>query len=42
MGNGIRINLMKTGWSSVDWILLSQDRDQWWDILNTVISFLVQ
>jgi len=26
------------GWGVVDWILLAQDRDQWWTVMNTVMN----
>jgi hypothetical protein len=26
-------------WEGVDWIHLAQDRDQWWALVNTVITF---
>jgi hypothetical protein len=28
-GDGIRMDLRETGWGSVDWIQLAQDRDRW-------------
>ena len=27
------------GWQFVDWIYLAEGRDQWRDLLNTVINF---
>jgi hypothetical protein len=27
--DGIRMNLRETGWGSVDWIQLAQNRDRW-------------
>jgi hypothetical protein len=29
------------GWRAMDWIDLSQDRDNWREIVNTVINFQV-
>jgi hypothetical protein len=29
------------GWSDMDWIDLAQDRDQWRDLVNTVMNLLV-
>jgi hypothetical protein len=31
----IRMDLREVGWEIVDWIHLSQDRDQWWTLVNT-------
>jgi hypothetical protein len=28
--DGIRMDLGETGWGSVEWIQLAQDRDRWW------------
>jgi hypothetical protein len=25
-------------WEAVDWIHLAQDRDKWWDLVNTVMN----
>jgi len=29
-----RMNLRETGWEIVDWIHLTEDRDQWWSFVN--------
>jgi hypothetical protein len=39
--DGIRIDLREIGWGSVDWILMAQDRDQWWALVNTVMNLRV-
>jgi hypothetical protein len=39
--NGIRMNLRETGWGSVDWIQLAQDRDRWRALANTVMNLWV-
>jgi hypothetical protein len=39
--DGIRINLRETGWGSVDWIQLAQDRDRWRAVVNTVMNLRV-
>jgi hypothetical protein len=39
--DGIRMDLRETGWGSVEWILLAQDRDQWQALANTVMSLWV-
>jgi hypothetical protein len=28
-------HLRETGWRSVEWIQLAQDRDRWWALVNT-------
>jgi hypothetical protein len=33
-----RWELRETGWSSMDWIDLAQDRDQWRALVNTVMN----
>jgi len=35
------IDLMETGCKCMDWIRMSQDRDRWWTLLNTVMNILV-
>jgi hypothetical protein len=37
----IRMDLREVGWEGVDWMHMSQDRDQWRVLLNTVINFQV-
>jgi hypothetical protein len=32
--DGIRMDLRETGWGSVEWIQLAQDRDRWRALLN--------
>jgi hypothetical protein len=39
--DGIRMDLRETGWGSVDWIQLAQDRDRWWALVNTVMNLRV-
>jgi hypothetical protein len=38
---GIRMDLRETGWGSVDWIQLAQNRDRWRALANTVINLRV-
>jgi hypothetical protein len=38
---GIRMDLRETGWGSVEWIQLAQDRDQWRALVNTVMNLRV-
>jgi hypothetical protein len=37
----IGMDLREIGCEDVDWIHLAQDRDQWWDLVNRVMSFRV-
>jgi hypothetical protein len=36
--NNIRMDLRETGWEFVDWIHLAYDRDQWRDLVSTVMK----
>jgi hypothetical protein len=40
--DGIRIDHRETGWGSVDWIQLAQDRDRWKAVGDTVMNLWVQ
>jgi hypothetical protein len=35
------MDLREIGWGGVDWIDLSQDKDQWQALVNTVMNFRV-
>jgi hypothetical protein len=35
------MNLKYTGWESVDWICLYQDRDQWQALVNMLMNLQV-
>jgi hypothetical protein len=37
----IKIDLREIGWDGVDWIDLTQDRDQWRALVNMVMKFRV-
>jgi hypothetical protein len=39
--NNIRMDLRKIGWEIVDWMHLSQDKDQWRDLVNMVLNLRV-
>jgi hypothetical protein len=39
--DGIRMDLKESGWGSVDWIQLAQDRDRWRALVNTVMNLRV-
>jgi hypothetical protein len=39
--DGIRKDLRKIGWGSVEWIQLAQDRDQLRALVNTVMNLRV-
>jgi hypothetical protein len=36
--DGIRMDLRETGWGSVQWIQMAQDRGQWWTLMNTAMN----
>jgi hypothetical protein len=38
---GLRMYLRETGWGSVEWIQLAQDRDRWQALVNTVMNLHV-
>jgi hypothetical protein len=37
----IKMYLREIGWDGVDWIDMAQDRDQWRDLVNTVLNLQV-
>jgi hypothetical protein len=39
--DNIKIDLREIGWDGVDWIDLSQDRDQWRALMYTVMNLRV-
>jgi hypothetical protein len=39
--DGIRMDLRETGWGSVEWIQLIQDRDRWRAVVNMVMNLRV-
>jgi hypothetical protein len=39
--DSIRMDLREMGWEGVDCVHLAQDRDQWWDLVDTVMNLWV-
>jgi hypothetical protein len=39
--DNIKMDLGEIGWDGVDWIELTQDRDQWRALVNTVMNLRV-
>jgi hypothetical protein len=39
--DNIKMDLREIGWNDIDWIDLTQDRDQWKALVNSVIKFRV-
>jgi hypothetical protein len=39
--DNIKMDLRETGWDDVDWIDMTQDRDQWRALVNTVLNLRV-
>jgi hypothetical protein len=39
--NNIKTQRREIGWSVIDWIDLADDRDQWRDLVNTVMNLRV-
>jgi hypothetical protein len=37
--DNIRMNLGEVGWGDVDWIGLTQDRNRWRALVNSVLTF---
>jgi hypothetical protein len=36
-----KVDVRKTGWSGIDWIVLAQDKGQWRAIVSTVMNLRV-
>jgi hypothetical protein len=39
--DNIQMDLREIVWSGLDWIDLSEDWDQWWALVNTIMNLLV-
>jgi hypothetical protein len=37
----IKMDLQEVGWESVDWIVMTQDRDRWLAVVNVVMNLRV-
>jgi hypothetical protein len=37
----IKMNLREIGWDGVDWIDMTQDRDKWRALVNTILNLLL-
>jgi hypothetical protein len=35
--DNIKLDIQKIGWG-MDWIVLAQDRDRWWALVNAVLN----
>jgi hypothetical protein len=40
-GDNIKMDLRYIEWDGVDWVDMAQDRDQWRDLVNTVLNLRV-
>jgi hypothetical protein len=40
--SNIKVGLKNTVYKDVDWIRMAQDRDQWQNLVNTGMNFMVQ
>jgi hypothetical protein len=39
--DNIRMDFKETGWEGVDWIHMTQDRDQWQVLRNTIMNLRI-
>jgi hypothetical protein len=37
----IKVDHQEVGWGSMDWIVLAQDRDRWWELVNVAMNLQV-
>jgi hypothetical protein len=38
--DNMKIDLKETGWQDMDWIDLSEDRDEWWAVIKAVMNLM--
>jgi hypothetical protein len=34
-----KMDLKEVGWGGIDWIVLAEDRDRWWALVNVISTF---
>jgi len=39
--DNVRAVIREVWWEGVDWMHLAQDRDQWWDLVNMVMTLQI-
>jgi hypothetical protein len=39
--DNIKIDLIEIGWGGIDWIHLTQDKEQWWALVNMLMTLRV-
>jgi hypothetical protein len=39
--DSVRIDLREVGWEGMDWMHLTENWDQWWTVVKTVMNFRV-
>jgi hypothetical protein len=39
--DNMKMDLIETGWGDMDWVDMTQDRDQWRALVNTVMNLRV-
>jgi hypothetical protein len=39
--DNVKMDLREKAWDGVDWLDITQERDQWWALVNTVLNLRV-
>jgi hypothetical protein len=39
--DNIKMDLGEMGWGSMDWIHVAEDKDQWSDLVNTIMNLRI-